>query len=148
MSKQSLIRTIYLYLFATLGLVLLTIGGVILIELGLKMTIFQKADIDRLSRPIMAPMIIEKTIQEADFVSVLEKCNTDPGCDFTDEDKELIQSWLADYSQWKQQDAEISYTTQQHQRQASRAIALILIGLPLYLYHWTVIKMDIKKSKS
>jgi len=148
MSKQSLIRTIYLYLFAMLGLVLLTIGGVILIELGLKMTVFQKADIDRFARPTVISVAPGKTLQEADFVSALEKCNIDTDCDFTEEDKELIQSWLSDYSQWKEQDAEISYVTQQRQRQASRAIALILIGLPLYLYHWTVIKRDIKKAKT
>jgi len=146
MSKQSLIRTIYLYLFALLGLVLLTIGGVMIIELGLKMTIFNKADVDRLSRPIMAPMSTGKVVEEADFVATLEKCNEEE--DFTEEDKELVQSWLADYSQWKQQEVDISYTTQQRQRQASRAVSLILIGLPLYLYHWTVIKREIRRAKA
>lgn len=146
MSKQSLIRTIYLYLFATLGLVLLTIGGVMLIDLGLKMTIFQKADIDRYARTSLIASPGGKFIDEGDIVSTLEKCNEEE--DFTEEDKELIQSWLADYSRWQLQDVEISYTTQQRQRQASRAIALILIGLPLYLYHWTVIKKDIRKAKS
>ena len=117
-----------------------------IIDLGLKMTLFQKADVDRFARPTMISIAPGKTIEESDIVSALEKCNTE--CDFTEEDKELIQSWLADYSQWKQQDEEISYTTQQRQRQASRALSLILIGLPLYLYHWTVIKKEIRKAKA
>lgn len=146
MSKQSLIRTIYLYLFALLGLVLLTIGGVMLIDLGLKMTVFQKADVDRFSRPTMVAIPPGKMIGEGDLIATLEKCNTE--CDFTEEDKELIESWLADYSQWKQQDEEISYTTQQRQKRASMSLALILIGLPLYLYHWSVIKKEIRKARS
>lgn len=144
MSKQSLIRTIYLYLFALLGLVLLTIGGVMIIDLGLKMTLFQKADVDRFSRPSLIAAPGGKFVDEGDVVATLEKCNEEE--DFTEEDKELVQTWLSDYSRWKIQDEEISYTTQQRQRQASRAISLILIGLPLYLYHWAVIKKEIRNS--
>lgn len=146
MSKQSLIRTIYLYLFALLGLVLLTIGGVMLIDLGLKMTLFQKADVERLSRPTVISVSPGKTIEEADFVSAVEKCNET--CDFTDEEKELVQAWLLDYEQWKAQEQEISYITQRRQRDASKAIAFMLIGFPLYLYHWTVIKKEIRKEQT
>lgn len=39
-----LIRTIYLYLFALLGLVLLTIGGVRFVDMGLKAFVFTKAE--------------------------------------------------------------------------------------------------------
>ena len=44
MGKHSLIRTIYLYLFACLGLVLLTIGGVRFLDMGLKAFVFTKAE--------------------------------------------------------------------------------------------------------
>ena len=45
MNKYPLIRKIYLYLFALIGLVLITIGCVRLVGLGLKTYIFTKADI-------------------------------------------------------------------------------------------------------
>lgn len=44
MNKYPLIRKIYLYLFALIGLVLITIGSVQLINLGLKVYVFTKAD--------------------------------------------------------------------------------------------------------
>jgi len=44
MKNHSIIRTIYLYLFALLGLVLIIIGGVQFIDMGLKTFVFTKAD--------------------------------------------------------------------------------------------------------
>ncbi|MDD5590262.1 MAG: hypothetical protein PHQ47_03785, partial [Candidatus Portnoybacteria bacterium] len=44
MDKHSLIRTVYLYTFALLGLVLMTIGGVRFIDMGLTAFVFTKAD--------------------------------------------------------------------------------------------------------
>ena len=39
-----LIRTIYLYLFALLGLVLLTIGSIRFVDMALRAFVFTKAD--------------------------------------------------------------------------------------------------------
>jgi len=44
MKKHSLVRTIYLYIFALLGLVLLIIGGVNFLNMGLKAFIFTQAE--------------------------------------------------------------------------------------------------------
>ena len=145
MNKNSLIRTIYLYLFTLVGLTLLVIGGVMLVNLGLKMTIFKQADIDRMSMPptrifSVAP---DKTISEEGFVSVIEKC--EEKCELDDEQKQQLDNWLSDYQMWQKQEASVSYTTQRRQQSASSAIAMILIGLPLYLYHWTVIKKENKQ---
>ena len=41
---HSLVRTIYLYLFALVGLALLTIGAVRFVAMGLKAFVFTKAD--------------------------------------------------------------------------------------------------------
>lgn len=41
-----------------------------------------------------------------------------------------------------QQDKE---TTRNRQRQASTAIAMLLVGVPLYKYHWSTIKKEDKK---
>lgn len=142
---MTIIRTIYLYLFALVGLTLLVIGGVMLVNLGLKMTIFKQADFDRVLGPPtrMYSITPEKVISGNDFVSAIEKC--EEKCELDDEQKQQMENWLKDYQVWKEQEVKISYTTQRRQQSASQALALILIGLPLYLYHWTVIKKEIKR---
>jgi len=142
------IRTIYLYLFVLVGLTLLVIGGVMLVNLGLKMTIFRQADVDRMSMPPTRIFSIspDETITEEGFVSAGEKC--EEKCELDDEQKEQLNNWLRDYEIWQVQEASISYTTQRRQQSASFAIAMILIGLPLYLYHWSVIKKETKNKKA
>lgn len=145
MKKDSLIRTIYLYIFTLLGLALLVVGGVILLDLGLKAFVFKKADVDSFSQPPRTISLYPgKTIEEEDFISAVEKC--EEKCELTEEQKEQIDNWLADYKFWKEQQSKISYTTQRRHRQASQALALLIIGLPLYLFHWGVIKKEIKKE--
>lgn len=101
MGKHSLIRTIYLYLFACLGLVLLTIGGVRFLDMGLKAFVFTKAE------------------QEQRY-DVKPSLSVEP---------------------------EVSYVTVKRHRDASLNLSLILIGLPLYLYHWRIIKKETKNRE-
>ncbi len=120
MNKYPLIRKIYLYLFALIGLVLITIGCVRLVGLALKTYIFTKADVYYeypMARPVkIAPAESDKTeeIQQP-----------------TKEEVEEYQN--------KQQ-------TANRQREAAESLAFIIVGLPLYLYHWQVIKRDKKEE--
>lgn len=117
MNKYPLIRKIYLYLFALIGLVLITIGCVRLVGLGLKTYIFTKADIYieyPMARPIkVAPVEIGKETVEMEQPT-----------------KEELEEY-----QNKQQ-------TANRQREAAESLAFIIVGLPLYLYHWKTIKKD------
>lgn len=112
MKKNSLIRTIYLYLFACLGLVLLTIGGVRFVDMGLKAYVFTKAEDEEKMYRALAP------VKESTEENI--------------EEQELV---------------EIDYVTSRRHKDASMNLALILIGLPLYLYHWTLIKKEIKQKE-
>jgi len=144
MNKNFLIKTLYLYLFACIGLVLLTIGTVQLVNLGLKMFIFTKAEISYVSPPPRTVLIAgEKITTEDDFVSAVEKC--EEKCDLSDTQKQQLDSWLQDYSYWQENDAKQDYKTERRHRDASMALAFIFIGLPLYLYHWTLIKKNTKE---
>jgi len=145
--KQPFIRTIYLYLFALLGLVLITIGSVNLLNLGLKTFIFTKAD-QELNYNLRPPTIISfpegKTVTEEDFVSAMENCQEK--CDLTSDQQKQITSWLIDYKSWQEQEKQFDYVSQQRQREFSLALSLIIVGLPLYLYHWGVIKKETGKE--
>ena len=122
MMQHPLIRKIYLYLFALVGLALVTIGGVRLVGLGLKAFIFTKADVYYeypMARPIKAPPVdSEKIIVDVEQPS-----------------KEEIEEF-----QRKQKSS-------QRQREAADSLAMIIVGLPLYLYHWNLIKRNKVESE-
>lgn len=131
--QYPLIRTIYLYLFALLGLVLLTIGGVRFIDMGLKAFIFTKAEEEQrimYKEPPFAPMAAPR----------LEKLSEEK--ELSPEEKVLAKQWLADYKAWQENRSKVDPVTAQRHRNASLNLALILVGLPLYLYHWRLIKKE------
>lgn len=138
MKHISIIRAIYLYLFTIIGLVLLTVGGVRFADMGLKAFVFTKAEADyEYSRcAVLSPYPIE-TIEK------IEKIET--GAVFSEEELSSIKQWIADYK--KQSEQKISYATIDRHKNASINLAMILIGLPLYLYHWLLIKKETKERE-
>ncbi len=140
MRQHSLIRTIYLYLFTIVGLALLVVGSVRFIDMGLRAFIFTQADApDKLQQTYIyycpqAPMPILK----------LEAAQTSP--DFTADEQQSIKSWLENYNKCQTDAAGINYTTSRRQKDAATNLALILVGLPLYLYHWLIIKKETKEQ--
>lgn len=111
-----LIRKIYLYLFTIVGLALLSIGTVRLVDLGLKLTIFKKAE-----TPVVYPqpkrVPLEKDKEE--FVGPSEE--------------ELRKS----------EEAQLS---RERHRTASSSLAMIIVGLPIFLYHWSIIQKETRKE--
>ena len=143
MKKQSLVRTIYLYIFALLGLVLLIIGGVNFLNMGLKAFIFTQAEEEQ--------RLLYKQIPFPSSVPTVEKIGEgiDAGEEvcLSEEEKISIQNWLTDYNNWKESSLKIDPITVRRHRDASLNLSLILIGLPLYLYHWRIIKRETKDKE-
>jgi hypothetical protein len=135
--KHPLIRTIYLYLFTLIGLVLVTIGAIRFLDMGLKAFVFTKADDpEKIQRNYYygLPIPVEK-------VSVLETSE-----DLTAEEIASVKSWIANYQEWQEDEAKIDYLVSRRQREASINLAMIIIGLPLYLYHWRIIRRETKNA--
>lgn len=137
--KHGLVRTIYLYLFALVGLALLIVGLVRFLDMGLKMFVFTHAeDTERISQRYYysGPIAIEKIegFQESE--------------ELTADEKETLKAFLANYKEWQEREAKIDYVTTRRQKEASTNLALILVGLPLYLYHWRIIKKDVKSQNA
>lgn len=53
---------------------------------------------------------------------------------------------LTDKEKEEQKRSQETETQRQRQRQASTAIAMLLVGIPLYKYHWSLIKKEGKKN--
>jgi hypothetical protein len=138
MEKHSLVRTIYLYIFACLGLVLLTIGSVNFLNMGLKVFVFTGAEQEE--------RIMNKQPQAMYFADDAVMAKSIKSCSLTTEQKQQIDYWVNDYKNWKETYAQIDYVSSRRQKEASINLSLIVIGLPLYLYHWTVIKRDVRKN--
>lgn len=134
-----LIRTIYLYLFTLVGLTLLIIGTVRFLDMGLKAFIFTQAEEQQrlYEKQPPVPFALEKVEQIAkDQTSVT----------LSQEEKSALKQWLIDYQNWQEQSAKIDPITSQRHRDASINLSMILIGLPLYFYHWRLIRKETKNK--
>lgn len=119
MSKYSWIRKVYLYTFALVGLVLIVIGAVRLIGLALKAYIFTKADI-YYQYPAARP------IKPAPPDAAVNSEKTE----FQEPSKEEVEEY------------ESNQRSANRQREAAESLAFIVVGLPLYLYHWRAVQKD------
>lgn len=112
------IRKIYLYLFALIGLVISTIGAVQLVNLGLKTYVFPNAD-------NYYPYPMEKPVPASPAGA-------------TTTTREPSQKEIDTYNERQR--------TSQRQRDAANALAMLIVGVPLYAYHWMVIKKEKENS--
>ncbi len=135
LEKHTLVRTIYLYLFTIIGLALLTIGMVRFIDMGLKMYVFTKAD---------DPEALQQRYYYPTPISLEKLEGYQESEELTADEKETLKSFLTNYKEWEEKEAKIDYLASSRQRQASSNLAMILVGLPLYLYHWRIIKRETK----
>lgn len=99
------LRLLYLYLFSFVGLLITVIGGIRIVDLGIKSYIFPEAD----------------TYE----IYPMSKIEGEP----TQTREELVAQQKRD-------------TTRNRQRELSGSASMIIVGLPLYLYHWNTIKKE------
>lgn len=109
------VRLLYLYLFSFIGLLIAVIGSVQLVDLAIKVYVFKGADRYEM---VVGPSRIDLTGKEVPM---------------TDDEKA------------EQKVAQERETTRQRQRQASTALAMLLVGVPLYKYHWDTIRKEGRK---
>ncbi|MDO8554989.1 MAG: hypothetical protein Q7R75_00260 [bacterium] len=132
MQHYPFVRTIYLYLFSLLGLVLLIVAGVRFLDMGLKVFVFTKADEEQRFYKIQPPMPI--AIEKIQIAA--------GGKELSEDERNQMKRFLADYEKWQNESDKFDPVKSQRQRDASFNLAMIIIGLPLYLYHWRIIKKE------
>jgi hypothetical protein len=127
-SSRQTLKVIYLYIFSLIGLVLLIIGSVRLMNMGLKAFVFKQAEeqerIDYLRPSLYYP------------VELLQKAEEKGSEELTIEEKKAIASIIESYQNWEERNSQIDPLASRRHREASISLALILVGLPLYIYHW------------
>lgn len=139
------IRTVYLYLFSLVGLVLVIIGAVRLLDLGLKIVIFKQADKPESIRP--APPYPPYNFEGRSTVKIKEVGEPleFPKAEVVSmEEKAALDRWEIEYKNWQDLQSKIDYLRSRRESEASNSLAFMIIGVPLYLYHWLVIRRERK----
>ncbi len=137
--KHSLVRTIYLYLFTIIGLSLVIIGTVRFLDMGLKAFIFRGAD---------DPERVQQKYYQTYLPYSVEKITAPEAVDgiegLTDAEKDSLKNFIKDYEAWREDEEKIDYLSSRRQKEASINLSMLLVGLPLYLYHWRIIRRETK----
>ncbi len=126
MDRKELIRTIYLYLFSLVGLVLITIGAVRLVNLGLRAWIFTKAD-----SVAIYPQYPKRIVEISPGQTKEET--------LTPEEEEKYKR--------EQEEYETKTRRSERERTAAESLAMIIVGTPLFLYHWKVIQRSKEEKR-
>lgn len=114
----SWIKKVYLYLVSLISLVILVIAGIMLINIALKAWVFTKAD-DAYYYP---PKLYCEQSTSPDAYR-------DPACDNPNYEED-------------ERKAEMERRTAQRQQNAAQALAMILIGAPVFYYHWKLARRE------
>ena len=117
---RPLIRTIYLYLFALVGLGMMIVGTARLVDYGLKEHVFQVEEVSYyIERPVPVPVGEEKLV--------------------VDEEKE-------EKYRKEQEELNKKRSEERKKKDLSSILSMIVVGLPVWVYHWRIIQKDIRKS--
>jgi len=130
MPRIILIRATYLYLLSLIGIILVLIGGSGFVSMGLKTFVFTQADDEQRMYREMPPRPI----------SPAERIDAESRAVFRD--SALKEQWEEDYEAWRERRKSIDPVAARRHREAASNLSFILVGLPLYLYHWRLIRRD------
>jgi hypothetical protein len=127
-SKTKLIRTIYLYVAALVSLIFVAVGTGTILNTVLRAYVFPKAEKGGYS-----------------------KCNTEPTiCNFpeaqknnaTENQKAELDKIINDYQKWKNENTGKECYSAERQRSVVDALTMLIIALPICLFHWKLIRKN------
>ena len=130
--RITLIRATYLYLLSLIGIILVLIGGSGFVSMGLKTFIFTQADDEQRMYREMPP--------KPYGVSPAERIDGEARAVFRD--SAMQKQYEEDYEAWRERRKSIDPVTARRHREAASNLSFILVGLPVYLYHWRLLRRD------
>jgi hypothetical protein len=133
-TKSKLIRTIYLYTAALVSLIFVAVGTGTVLNTVLRAYVFPKAESGGYSRCNEAPSVCS-------FPEV-QKSNA------TADQKTELDKIIQDYENWKKNNAGEECFSAERQRSIVDAITMLIIALPICLFHWRLIKRDKEEKET
>lgn len=137
-SKIRIVRNAYLYIASLISLLFVAIGVYTLVNTAMKAYVFPKADRGNFSRcnqqpPI--PVTIYTDVENNKQVA-------------TEDQKRQLDNFLADYEKWKKENTGEDCLAADRQSNIADALTMILIALPIYLFHWNIIKKEKEEKET
>ncbi|MEK7570625.1 MAG: DUF5671 domain-containing protein [Patescibacteria group bacterium] len=135
------LRSVYFYFVALAAVVMFIISAGVSVNTALKTWVIKDTASD-LNQPIAAKSIDGRTTSETEGVETLLACADK--CNISAEQKTLLTQWQQDYTSAK---AEID-AQQSHgwQRTMASSLPFLLVSIPLFWLHWTVIQRERTKT--
>lgn len=137
--ERSIIRPIYFYFISLAALLMIVIAGGMLINVGLKTWVIKTAD--QTSNQIKMATPASVGYSEKTPIQSIVDCGAK--CALEDKTVTLAKQWLVDYSAWET----VSANFNNNQRQAASEIPFVLWGIPLFWYHWSVVRKESREKK-
>jgi hypothetical protein len=126
-TRTTLIKTIYFYLVSLIALLMVVFSTADLINLGLKTWVFPKTNTNYYGPVCAYPVSMAKdpsqTVPTTTNEQYIKQCELDRK---NQEDMAVIQN----------------------QRDAIRDISMVVVGIPLFLYHWITLRKDKESDKA
>jgi hypothetical protein len=136
-SKQhGVIRPVYFYFVSLAALLMIVIAGGWLINVGLKTWVIKSANQD-----INTLKSASSPVLYSDSSAIQSVADCGAKCGLEQRTIDLAQAWKLDYLEWEK----TSFNN--NQRQAAGSIPFILLGIPLFWYHWSVVRKESKEKK-
>lgn len=132
--KVKLIRTIYLYLAALISLLFVAVGTGRVLNTTLKYYIFPKAEKGGYNRCNNQPPVYSLDKSGLERVA-------------NDNQKAQLENLLRDYEQWKKENSGNECYSQERQKNIVDALTMIIVALPLFGYHWGIIRKEKEEKK-
>ena len=128
------VRTFYLYVVSLLSLIFLAVGIGNLANTTLKATIFKEAEKRDYSVCYSYPY----------YISSVDLKNLEG---LTVDQNEKMESMIRDYEAWQETNTGESCYRSERENRIVNSLTMILIALPLYIFHWAIIKKEKKENE-
>jgi hypothetical protein len=120
------------------GLTLIIIGSVGLINLGLQLTFFRDA-LEARYGSYLPP--IPYWLESVKLNEAVEKI------ELTEEQKKALLQWEEEYKRYKETSKHLGYFPYLVDS-FTRNIAMLIVGIPVYIYHWNLIKKEHREENN
>jgi len=133
MKTTKTVRTFYLYIVSLLSLIFLAVGVGNLLNTTLKATFFKEAEKRDYSVCYNYPYYysnIEKTPEMSEI------------------QLEQIDNMIRDYENWKEKNTGETCYKSEREKKIVDSLSMIIIALPLYIFHWMMIRREKRENEN
>lgn len=137
--NETAIRPIYFYFISLGALLMVVISGGMLINVALKTWVFPSASTQDTIESRSFPAQVATDEQAA--IDSISACGT--ACGVEQDIIDQAEAWSSDYAAWSTLN---NTSPDTRQREASGALPFFIFGVPLFWYHWSMVRREAKNT--